>query len=125
MLELARKTKETIVINDQIKVEVTEIKNTSVGLTVFAPPELIIIEEELQGQVPDYVPPERKDHLTPRLLEREKSQAFLIGNDIKVQVKKFSTGIARLGIEAPQNYEIVREEHYKGYDRHDTVLGAE
>jgi carbon storage regulator len=44
------------------------------------------------------------------ILTRRLHEAVMIGNDVKVQVLGFKGGQVRLGIEAPLNVEVDREE---------------
>ncbi len=44
------------------------------------------------------------------VLSRKVGEKILIGDDIAVTVVRVSQGIVRIGVEAPQNLAIVREE---------------
>lgn len=44
------------------------------------------------------------------VLGRKKDESVLIGNDIRVMVVEVERGQVRLGIEAPQDVRILREE---------------
>ncbi len=47
------------------------------------------------------------------VLARKKGQSILIGKDIKIVVAEITGEIVRLGIEAPSQLEIFREELYR------------
>jgi carbon storage regulator len=44
------------------------------------------------------------------ILTRKENEAFLIGGDIRVVVAKVQVGQVKLGIEAPKDVKVVREE---------------
>lgn len=44
------------------------------------------------------------------VLSRKPGERILIGNDIVVTVVRFQGGAVRLGIEAPRDFAVVREE---------------
>lgn len=47
------------------------------------------------------------------VLSRKESEKIMIGKDIVIQVVALSPGKARIGIEAPKNIEVHREEIYE------------
>ena len=125
MLVLSRKATQTIVIAHHIIIKALKIEPQNVTLEVLAPNEVIIQPAELLNTVVDYSPPtqgEKEGDLTPTFL-REQGQALLIGNDIKVQVENISGSLVRIGIEAPQEYDIARGENYERPDTPAFVLG--
>ncbi len=48
------------------------------------------------------------------VLSRKPGERILIGNDIVVTVVRFQGGAVRLGIEAPRDFAVVREELAEG-----------
>lgn len=44
------------------------------------------------------------------VLSRKLEESIVIGNDIKIKVVSIEKGVVKLGIEAPKNISIVREE---------------
>jgi carbon storage regulator len=50
------------------------------------------------------------------VLSRKPGERILIGNDIVVTVVRFQGGTVRLGIEAPREFSVVREELTNGND---------
>jgi carbon storage regulator len=48
------------------------------------------------------------------VLSRKPGERILIGNDIVVTVVRFQGGTVRLGIEAPREFAVVREELVQG-----------
>ena len=44
------------------------------------------------------------------VLSRKSGEAILVGNDVRVVVVDVSGGVVRLGIEAPRELNVVREE---------------
>jgi carbon storage regulator len=47
---------------------------------------------------------------TMLVLSRKVGEKILIGNNISVTVVRITQGIVRIGVEAPQNLPVVREE---------------
>jgi carbon storage regulator len=54
------------------------------------------------------------------VLARKKGQAIMIGKDIKIFVVEVTGETVRLGIEAPLQMEIFREELYKDLQKENT-----
>ncbi|MBL8892724.1 MAG: carbon storage regulator [Planctomycetaceae bacterium] len=48
------------------------------------------------------------------VLSRKPGERILIGNDIVVTVVRFQGGTVRLGIEAPRDFAVIREELANG-----------
>lgn len=47
------------------------------------------------------------------VLGRKVNEAIRIGRDVRVTVVKFANGMVRLGVDAPRNVEVLREELYQ------------
>lgn len=54
------------------------------------------------------------------VLARKKGQAIMIGQDIKITVLEVSGETVRLGLEAPAQLEIFREELYRDLQKENT-----
>jgi len=54
------------------------------------------------------------------VLARKKGQAIMVGQDIKIFVVEVTGETVRLGIEAPPQLEIYREELYKALQKENT-----
>jgi len=52
----------------------------------------------------------KKDLLNMLVLSRKISERILIGNDIAIMIIEIRPGVVRIGIDAPKDMHIVREE---------------
>jgi len=56
------------------------------------------------------------------VLSRRPGERILIGNDIVVTVVRFQGGTVRLGIEAPREFAVIREELSNGHPGHVEIV---
>ena len=66
-----------------------------------------------------------RNHLSPMLvLSRKIGERILLGNDIRITVVRISGGSVRLGIEAPADVSVVRQEVSDAANAKQTALSV-
>ncbi len=113
-LVLNRYPDESIVIgsNQEIKVTVLEITSgNQVKLGIKAPKETSITPKGEEGQE------------GMRVIYRKKGQVILVGGDVAVTVVRVKGNQVKLGIDAPREIPVVREELLKNKEQNDTESG--
>jgi carbon storage regulator len=65
MLVLSRKLHESIIINDNIRVTIVEIKGDRVRFGITAPPEVRVDREEVARRIQEFVGPQVVEALSP------------------------------------------------------------
>lgn len=114
MLVLSRRPGSMIVINHDVKVTVELAAGDDVCLTVDCPAGVTVervedvdMARELEARGGSWSP-ERM-----HVLSRRSRPALLIGGNVRLAVLAISNEVVRIGIDAPNNIEVHREEVYR------------
>ena len=130
MLVLARRCGQSIMVGDEIKVAIVDIRGDKVKLEITAPKHLPIDRQETRGStnmakynndvdeltyanepIDNRINHCRgKDYVT--VLHRRHREPLVIGDEIEVVIVNVGRGNVRLGIAAPRNIPILRQEIY-------------
>ena len=128
MLVLTRHANESININDIIKVMVVDIRGDKVRIAVKAPNDLSVHRQEVykkikaEGRDPTKVPQsqtdrEQDDEGIGLVLSRHRDESIVIGDDIVITVVDIRGDKVRLGINAPIEIPVHRQEVYEAIQR--------
>ncbi len=112
MLVLSRKRDEKIVIGaGQIVLTIIEVRRDKVRIGIWAPQFGVVRSEVLEdGMRPG--PPPPSDGTGLLVLSRKKDEKILIGDNVDIMVVDIQGDKVRLGIEAPRDVTVHREEVY-------------
>lgn len=121
MLVLSRQRDESIFIGDNIKITVVDIRGDKVRLGFKAPPDISIHRQEvfdaIARQSGDLLPKKKKDNGGMLVLSRQRDEAIMIRTDIKITVIDIRGDKVRLGVEAPTEVPVHRQEVYEAIQR--------
>ncbi len=115
MLVLSRKMNEHIIINDDIAVTVLRFTGASVRLGIRAPGDTRVLRLEISGPEAEIKPLEGDEiHKGDGMLvlSRRRDEAIRIGPWITITVVEVRGDKVRLGIEAPKEFPVHRNEVY-------------
>jgi carbon storage regulator len=120
MLVISRKKDESIIIDDNIVITVADIQGKSASIGIQAPLELPVFRKELCDQ------PHWRDTVPKRIAEkvfiaRERDEAIVIGEHIIVTIIDIRGDKMRLGIQAPREARVHRQEVYEAIQRENTL----
>lgn len=121
MLVLSRKKDECIIIGKmRIVLKVIEIKGNQCRIGIKAPYQGVVRKEVVpEGQRPS---PSTDDNETGWLvLSRFKDEEILIADDVDIMVVDIQGDKVRLGIKAPRDVTVHREEVYKAIKKKQDV----
>lgn len=114
MLVLSRQCNERIIIGDTIVISVMQIKWRRVKFMFQVPNGVPIVRGELPCRVRnEELCSEQGKRLTRMVLTRVQGDTVLIGTDIVVSVQDVRDHFVRIGIAAPAEVPVHREEVYK------------
>ena len=121
MLKLTRNVTQTIVIADCLQIKIDKIEGKKIDLEISFLPEGIEPEEE-RATAPLLKP---EDSFPTECLSKEVGQKIYLAQNVAIHILEIGKTMTRLGIQAPDIYNISRGENYEVKKRSDTVLGTE
>ncbi len=123
MLVLSRRLRQSIMIGPNIVVTPIGIDQGKISIAIEAPREIPILREELLGapknqsrvgtKRPASSPASPNGGVSKLVLSRKINESIVISDDITVKVVEIRGDRVRLGIVAPKEVPIYREEIYK------------
>jgi carbon storage regulator len=133
MLVLSRKKDENIIIGDNICITVVEIGRDKVRLGIVAPGIIVHRSEVYEAIRRDRALGRQTSQNTPPLskksgmliLSRHRDESIIIGDDIVLTVVDIRGDKARLGISAPIDINVHRQEVYEAIQRESHLLAGD
>lgn len=129
MLVLTRMRDESIMIGDDIEVQVVDIRSDKIRLRIVAPKHISIHRKELYDVIKlenlkrppviegDASVAQKRDGGGGLVLSRERGQIIMIGDDIEVMIVDIRGDNVRIGTTAPKNIKVHRLEVYEDIQR--------
>ena len=121
MLILNRRVTETLMVGDNVTVTVMGIKGNQVRLAVKAPKSTAIHREEVSARIQKerenspivaLISTDEEKTTGMLILTRRVGETLLIGDDVTLTPWGIKGGQVRIGIEAPKDVAVHREEIY-------------
>ena len=103
MLVLSRRVNETLCIGDDITIVVSKVQGSLVSMVINAPNVKITHRNQVY----------KSDHEIPLTLNKAIKDSFSLGSDISIHVIGTQGAQVRVGIDAPRDIEVHREEIYQ------------
>ncbi|MDR2737130.1 MAG: carbon storage regulator [Gracilibacteraceae bacterium] len=106
MLVLTRKIGQKIIIGDDIEVMLAAVGGGMAHISVYAPADIPVVRQDEAAA--DRVLERHAD--VPMVITRKVSEQILVGSNIQIMLVSIIGDTVRLGIEAPRDIKIMRQE---------------
>ena len=126
MLVLSRYRDESIMIGDNASITIVDIRGDKVRLGIDAPREIEVHRQEVfnaivrQGKAaidPFNTAAQNENSGSMLVLSRHRDETILLGNDVSITIVDIRGDKVRLGIDAPKDIPVHRQEVYDAIKR--------
>jgi carbon storage regulator len=109
MLVLSRQRDESILIGDNIKITIVDIRDDKVRLGIDAPKEIPVHRQEVFDDI------QRSTQML--VLSRQRDESIIIANNIKITIVDIRDDKVRLGLDVPNHISVHRQEVFDAIQR--------